>query len=53
MKLSLDLDGRRFDAIWFQRTEQLPRSVRLAYRPIVEEHMGTRRLQLVIEHAAL
>ena len=53
LKLSLDLDGRRFDAIWFQRTEQLPRSVRLAYRPMLEEHMGTRRLQLVIEHAAL
>lgn len=53
LKLSLDLDGRRFDAIWFQRTEQLPRSVRLAYRPMLEEYMGTRRLQLVIEHAAL
>jgi single-stranded-DNA-specific exonuclease len=53
LKLLLDLDGRRFDGIWFARTEQLPRTVRLAYRPALEDYMGTRRLQLVIEHAAL
>ncbi len=53
LKLVLDLDGRRFDAIWFARTEQLPRTVRLAYRPALEEYMGARRLQLVIEYAAL
>ena len=53
LKLILDLDGRLFDAIWFSRTEQVPRTVRLAYRPAADEHMGERRLQLVIEHAAL
>ncbi|HVE89044.1 MAG TPA: single-stranded-DNA-specific exonuclease RecJ [Burkholderiaceae bacterium] len=53
LKLIVDLDGRMFDAIWFCRTEQLPRTVRLAYRPVVEDYMGERRLQLVIEHAAL
>lgn len=53
LKLVVDLDGRPFDAIWFCRTEQLPRTVRLAYRPVVEDYMGERRLQLVIEHAAL
>ena len=53
LKLGLDLDGRRFDAIWFHRSEQLPRTVRLAYRPMVDDHMGARRLQLVIEYAAL
>lgn len=53
LKLVLDLDGRCFDAVWFARTEQLPRTVRLAYRPAVDDYMGTRRLQLVIEHAAL
>ena len=53
LKLVLDLDGRLFDAVWFSRTEQLPRTVRLAYRPIVDDYMGERRLQLVIEHAAL
>lgn len=53
LKLALDLDGRRFDAIWFQHTEQVPSTVRLAYRPATEDYMGLRRLQLVIEHAAL
>jgi single-stranded-DNA-specific exonuclease len=53
LKLVVDLDGRLFDAIWFSRTEQLPRTVRLAYRPVVDDYMGERRLQLVIEHAAL
>ena len=53
LKLVLDLDGRLFDAIWFSRTEQVPRTVRLAYRPTADEYMGERRLPLVIEHAAL
>ena len=53
LKLVLDLDGRHFDAVWFARTEQLPRRVHLAYRPAVDDYMGARRLQLVIEHAAL
>ena len=53
LKLVLDLDGRCFDAVWFARTEPLPRTVRLAYRPAVDDYMGARRLQLVIEHAAL
>lgn len=53
LKLVLDLEGRRLDGIWFNRTEQVPRSVRLAYRPTTDEYMGTLRLQLVIENAAL
>jgi len=53
LKLVLDLEGRLFHAIWFSRTEQVPRTVRLAYRPALEEYMGERRLQLLIEHAAL
>ncbi|MEO8185982.1 MAG: single-stranded-DNA-specific exonuclease RecJ [Burkholderiaceae bacterium] len=53
LKLVLDLDGRLFDAIWFSRTEQVPRTVRLAYRPVIDDYLGERRLQLVIEYAAL
>jgi single-stranded-DNA-specific exonuclease len=53
LKLVLDLDGRLFHAVWFSRTETVPRTVRLAYRPVVDDYMGERRLQLVIEHAAL
>jgi single-stranded-DNA-specific exonuclease len=52
LKLSLDLDGRRFNAIWFRRTELLPKEVRLAYRPVADDYNGMRRVQLIIEHAA-
>ena len=50
LKLALDLDGRRFNAIWFRRTEPLPRQATLAYRPTVDEFNGQRRLTLVIEY---
>ncbi len=53
LKLVLDLDGRNFDAVWFSRTEQLPRTVRLAYRLGLDDYMGARKMQLIIEHAAL
>jgi single-stranded-DNA-specific exonuclease len=52
LKLSLDLEGRRFNAIWFRRTELLPKEVRLAYRPVADDYNGMRRVQLIIEHAA-
>ena len=43
--------GQRFDAIFFRRTEDLPAKVRLAYRPVINEFMGRRSVQLVIEAA--
>jgi single-stranded-DNA-specific exonuclease len=46
----LDLDGRRFNAIWFRRTELLPKEVRLAYRPVADDYNGVRRVQLIVEH---
>ena len=51
LKLVLDLGGQRFDAIFFRRTESLPGCVRLAYRPVINEFMGRRTVQLVIEAA--
>jgi single-stranded-DNA-specific exonuclease len=51
LKLALELDGRRFDAIWFRRTEPLPPRAVLAYRPTSNDWNGTRRVQLMIEHA--
>jgi len=53
LKLSLELDGQRFSAIWFHRTEPLPTRVRLVYRPAADEYQGQRRVSLHIEHAAL
>ena len=51
LKLILELGGQRFDAIFFRRTEPLPGIVRLAYRPNINEFMGRRSVQLVIEAA--
>ena len=52
-KLILELGGQRFDAIFFRHTETLPGMVRLAYRPNINEFMGRRSVQLVIEAAEL
>lgn len=52
-KLILELGGQRFDAIFFRHTEALPGMVRLAYRPNINEFMGRRSVQLVIEAAEL
>ena len=53
LKLTLEIDGKRFPAIWFRRTQPLPTRVRLAYRPAADEYQGSRRVSLHIEHAAL
>ena len=52
LKLVLDLAGKRFDAIWFRRTANLPSRTRLAYRPVVDEFQGLRRINLLIEAAS-
>lgn len=52
-KLILELGGQRFDAIFFRHTETLPGMVRLAYRPNINEFMGRRSVQVVIEAAEL
>ncbi|MFN3565595.1 MAG: single-stranded-DNA-specific exonuclease RecJ [Burkholderiaceae bacterium] len=49
LRLTLELGGKRFAAIWFRRTESLPSRALLAYRPVVDEYQGERRVQLVIE----
>jgi single-stranded-DNA-specific exonuclease len=52
LKLALELDGRRFDAIFFGRAAPLSKVARLAYRPTIDEYQGQRRLALTIEHCA-
>jgi single-stranded-DNA-specific exonuclease len=49
LKLGLELDGRRFNGIFFRRTEPLPRRARLAYRPAIDDYQGQRRLTLFVE----
>jgi single-stranded-DNA-specific exonuclease len=49
LKLGLELDGRRFNGIFFRHTEPLPRRARLAYRPAIDDYQGQRRLTLIVE----
>jgi single-stranded-DNA-specific exonuclease len=46
----LELDGQRFSAIWFRHTETVPTRVRLAYRPMIDEYQGQRRVTLCVEY---
>jgi single-stranded-DNA-specific exonuclease len=52
LKLVLELDGRRFNAIFFGRVEPLPREAQLAFRPTIDDYQGQRRLALTIEQCA-
>jgi single-stranded-DNA-specific exonuclease len=52
LKLVLELDGRRFNAIFFGRVEPLPRQAHLAFRPTIDDYQGQRRLALTIEQCA-
>ncbi|MDB5839842.1 MAG: recJ [Herminiimonas sp.] len=51
LKLLLDKDGRRYDAIWFGHPDALPDRVRVAYRLDANEYNGVTRVQLMVEHA--
>jgi single-stranded-DNA-specific exonuclease len=50
LKLVLELDGQRFSAIWFRHAETVPTRVRLAYRPMIDEYQGQRRVTLCVEY---
>ena len=49
-KLALARGNERFDAILFRHVDPLPRSIRAAYRPDVNEWRGEAALELVIEY---
>ncbi len=49
-KLALARGTDRFDAILFGHVDPLPRLIRAAYRPDVNEWRGEASLQLVIEN---
>lgn len=49
LKLVLDMAGNRFEGIFFQRNELLASRAKLAYRPEINEYLGRRSIQLVIE----
>jgi single-stranded-DNA-specific exonuclease len=53
LKLTVELQGKRFGAMWFRHIETLPSRVRLAYRPAADDFQGQRRVTLIVEHASL
>ena len=51
LKLTLEKDDQRFDAIWFGHIDSLPTLARVAYRLDANEFNGVTRVQLLVEHA--
>jgi single-stranded-DNA-specific exonuclease len=50
LKLRLEKNGRRFEAILFNSTGQMPAVIRAVYRLQVNEYNGNRTAQLVLRH---
>jgi single-stranded-DNA-specific exonuclease len=51
LKLFLEKNGQRYDAIWFGHVESLPERARIAYRLDANEYNGVTRVQLLVEFA--
>ncbi len=51
LKLMLEKNGQRYDAIWFGHAEALPERAMVAYRLDANEFNGVTRVQLMVEHA--
>ncbi|MBC3868674.1 single-stranded-DNA-specific exonuclease RecJ [Undibacterium oligocarboniphilum] len=50
LKLVLEKQGVRYDAIWFGHTDQLSARCRVAFRLDANEYNGVTRVQMLIEH---
>jgi len=51
LKLLLEKNGRKFDAIWFGHADSLPARATVAFRLDANEYNGVTRVQLLVEHA--
>jgi len=51
LKLQLEKNGARYDAIWFGHTDAIGERARVAFRLDANEYNGTTRVQLLVEHA--
>ncbi|MES2150523.1 MAG: single-stranded-DNA-specific exonuclease RecJ [Pseudomonadota bacterium] len=51
LKLQLERNGQRYDAIWFGHTQALGERARVAFRLDANEYNGVTRVQLMVEHA--
>ena len=50
LKLVLEKNKLRYDAIWFGHTDSLPENVHVAFRLDANEYNGVTRVQLMVEH---
>ena len=50
LKLQLEKNGQRYDAIWFGHTDSLPSKINVAFRLDANEYNGVSRVQLLVEH---
>ena len=53
LKLQLQRDNRKFDAIWFNHADSLPDRIRAAYRLDANEFNGRTSVQLMVEFAEI
>ncbi|MGZ8288444.1 MAG: single-stranded-DNA-specific exonuclease RecJ [Telluria sp.] len=51
LKLLLERNGQRYDAIWFGHTGAMGERARVAFRLDANEYNGVTRVQLMVEHA--
>jgi single-stranded-DNA-specific exonuclease len=51
LKLALERNGLRYDAIWFGHTAALGERARVAFRLDLNEYNGNTKVQLLVEHA--
>jgi len=51
LKLLLEKDGRKYDAIWFGHADALAAVAKIAYRLDANEYNGVTRVQLLVEFA--
>jgi single-stranded-DNA-specific exonuclease len=51
LKLQLERNGFRYDAIWFGHTGALEERARVAFRLDANEYNGVTKVQLLVEHA--
>ncbi|MDP5009034.1 MAG: single-stranded-DNA-specific exonuclease RecJ [Glaciimonas sp.] len=51
LKLLLEKNGCRYDAIWFSHIDELGSKARVAFRLDANEYNGVTKVQLMVEHA--
>jgi single-stranded-DNA-specific exonuclease len=51
LKMVLEKNGQRYDAIWFGHVDQFGEQIKVAFRLDANEYNGVTKVQMLIEHA--